>query len=77
MLAGGYNHEVGLMDAAEVSEDFGVSFRALPALPRAVQGSCLVLVDDRAIIIGGFDGKYRVTHQGCSQTLDSGLLHWP
>ena len=57
VLAGGYNHEVGLMDAAEVSEDFGVSFRALPALPRAVQGSCLVLVDDFAIIIGGSDGN--------------------
>ena len=57
ILAGGFSKEAGLLDAAEVSEDFGVSFSALPALPRAVEGSCLVVVDDRAIIIGGFDGN--------------------
>ena len=59
ILAGGFSKEAGLLDAAEVSEDFGVSFSALPALPRAVEGSCLVVVDDRAIIIGGFDGNLR------------------
>ena len=57
VLAGGHNREAGLMDTAEMSADFGSSFSALPSLPRAIQGSCLVLVDGGAIVIGGFDGE--------------------
>ena len=62
VIAGGDNHTDGLLDAAEMSEDFGVSFQALPSLPRAVHGACLVLSDGKAIIIGGFDGKLAIKH---------------
>ena len=62
VIAGGYNRKNGLLDAAEMSDDLGVSFKALPSLPRAVHGACLVLSDGKAIIIGGFDGKYAIMH---------------
>ena len=62
VIAGGYNRKDGLLDAAEMSEDLGVSFKALQLLPRAVHGTCLVLSDGKAIIIGGFDGKLAILH---------------
>ena len=57
VIAGGYNGTSN-MDRVEQSSDFGATFGAAPemALPAAVNGACLVVVDHRVFVIGGYDG---------------------
>ena len=56
VIAGGYNGTSN-MDGVERSSDLGASFEAAPeALPTAVNGACLVVVDHRVFVIGGYDG---------------------
>ena len=56
VIAGGYDGRSN-MDKVERSVDFGATFEANEPLPKAVNGACLVIVDHRIFVIGGFDGE--------------------
>ena len=57
VIAGGYDGASN-MDRVERSVDFGATFEAAAEpLPKAVNGACLVIVDHRIFVIGGYDGE--------------------
>ena len=56
VIAGGYDGKTN-MDKVERIADFGATFEAGEPLPKAVNGACLVIVDHRVFVIGGYDGE--------------------
>ena len=67
VIAGGYTSidrdfppvPIGILDKVYQSKDYGVTFEALPKLPRKIRSGCLVIVDEDEIIHIG--GKSHVT----------------
>ena len=50
---------IGILDKVYQSKDYGVTFEALPKLPRKIRSGCLVIIDEDEIIHIG--GKFHVT----------------
>ena len=53
VIAGGRRSGNDFSDRAEISEDFGETFRELPKLPAERAYACLVIADETIFFAGG------------------------